>query len=200
MALLQSELVRLRVELGFHALTVDAEPYISYVSLFDEIIAPYLQSGASTTSSTVVSASSSPEQVTLTLVDGTGFHTGDRVVIDVDSRQESVTAQNVSGNSLVVLLSKAHTGTYPVTVEGGETLIREKLGEIRTAKQKLVQSFGYGALKSVDDISWYPAGTSSQFDLIASNIAYLRDELAALVGIESMWQRRRAAGQRLAVY
>lgn len=86
----------------------------------------------------------------------------------------------------------------PNITSEGETLVRAKLDEIRLAKAKLIQSFGMGSLKQVDDVSWYPAGDGSQFELIAGNVSYLREELAALLGTESNWSRKR--GGSAAVY
>ena len=201
MALLDSEVQRIKAELGYNVLTVGAEPYIGVTQIFAQVIQPYLSAGATTTSSTTVTAATSATPVTITLASGTGFADGARVVVDVDARQEVVTAQSVSGASLTVLLTLAHTGTYPVTVEGGETLIREKLSDIRTAREKIVQSFGLGALKRVDDIEWYQSGeNSSGFEVIYSGIMTLRDELASMLGIENRWRLKAAAGARLSVY
>src|SRR4051812_9346081 len=99
MGLSNAEVRRIKYELGYDLLSVSAEPYISYVSLFDQIIQPYLTEGASTRSSTAVTAADEPTPVTLVLVSATGFSAGERVVIDVDSRQESVTIQALSGTS-----------------------------------------------------------------------------------------------------
>jgi len=60
MALLASELIRLKAELGFNVLSVGAEPYISIVALFDQVIAPFMTAGVVTTSTTSVTAQGSP--------------------------------------------------------------------------------------------------------------------------------------------
>src|SRR5215471_2659866 len=120
MALLDAELNRIRYELGYPGLSVLAEPYIGIAAVFTRIVQPYLLSGASSTSSTAVTAATAPTLVTLTLASATGFDAGARVVIDVDARQEMVTVESVSGSTISVLLKLAHTGTYPVTVEGSE--------------------------------------------------------------------------------
>lgn len=203
MSLLQSEVTRIRAELGYHVLTVDAEPYISYISLFDQIIQPYLSSGATTTSTTVVPAATTPTPVTLTLASATGFDAGSRVVIDVDSRQETATIQSVSGSAITVLLSGVHGGgglSYPVTVEGGETLVRETLRQISLAREQRSKSGGRGALKEViGDVSWYDTGKSA-FESSTSEIMALRDELAALLGVANMWRVRSAGCSSLSVY
>jgi hypothetical protein len=200
MALLDSEIARLKAELGFNVLTVGAEPYIGVTALFSQIIQPYLAAGASTTSSTSVAASDTATLRTLTLASGTGFTSGVRVVIDVDDFQEIVTARTVSGTSLTAFLTKEHTGTYPVTVEGGESLVREALSRIRETKSAMAQSFGTGALKKLDDLEWYNVEGRSEFGILGDNLVFWRDQLAALLGVQSMWARKRAAGARLAVY
>lgn len=190
---------RIRYELGYPILTVGAEPYIGWVSLFTQVIQPYVSAGASTTSSTAVTAATTPTPVTLTLTSGTGFNAGDRVVIDVDARQEIVTAQAVSGASLTVLLSLAHSGSYPVTVEGGETIVRELLRRIRETKDELGQTFGEGSIRKVDEIEFFQSG-GTLFGNLGTQLMFWREELAAALGMESAWSRKRAAGQRLAVY
>jgi hypothetical protein len=200
MSLLQSEVTRIRAELGYHVLTVDAEPYISYVSLFDQIIQPYLSSGATTTSSTAVAAATTPTPVGLVLADATDFVAGARVVIDVDSRQEIATVQSVSGSTITVMLTKVHSGSYPVTLEGGESLVRETLRQLSLTREQRGKSGGRGALKEViGDVSWYDTNKSA-FESSNAEIMVLRDELAALLGVPNMWRMKAAAGQRLSVY
>jgi len=200
MALLQSELIRLKAELGFNVLAVGAEPYISIVALFDQVIAPYMTAGAATTSSTSVSAQESLTPVTLTLADSTGFSEWCRVVVDVDARQEIATARAITGATVTLDLRRAHTGTYPVTVEGGESIVREYLARIREVKAEMAGTFGEGQLKQVDEISFYQSGVNTLFGNLGGQLAWWRDELASILGIRSGWQQKRAGGQRIAVY
>lgn len=199
MALLDSEVVRIRAEMGFHVLTVSAEPYISYVSIFDQIIQPYTQAGAKTTSATAVEITAAPEQKTVVLASATGFASGARVVIDVDARQETVTVQNLSSTNLTALLSKPHAGTYPVTVEGGETILREILASIAATKTQLGLSSGEGSLKKVDEIEFYQSGDTT-FGNLGLQLSFWRDQLAAALGLESMWQAKASGASRIAVY
>jgi hypothetical protein len=151
MALTTSDLAKVRAELGYNTLSVGAEPYISYVAVFDVVIKTYMQGGASTTSSTTVAAAATPTAVTLTLASATGFTAGDRVVVDVDSLQESATIRSVSGATISVLLSLAHAGTYPVTVEGGETLLRALLKKIDALKDQFSQVVQTAGLKRAEE-------------------------------------------------
>lgn len=203
MSLLDSEVARIQAELGYHVLTIGALPYVGFSQLFANVLQPYTSAGASTTSSTTVAAATSPTPATLTLASGTGFASGVRVVIDVDDRQEIVTAQNVSGASLTVLLTLAHTGTYPVTVEGGETLIREVLGVLRKVNAQIDAAASTAGIKQVDVIHFYGGGSSggiAQIDVLYKQRNDARDRLAALCGLRNVWRERNAGAQRVAMY
>ena len=201
MALLQSELLRVKAELGYNVLGIGALPYVGYTALFDSVIAPYLTAGAQTTSSTAVVAASSPTPSTLTLASASGFAEGDIVIVDVDSRQERATIQRLSGTSATVLLSLAHTGSsYPVTVEGGEAMVRDMLRKLQALSGpggKLESFAGTAGLKRAEDIEWYPnssGGGSSQFADLKKLRAYWRDELASLLGVPNLWNYKGGAG------
>jgi hypothetical protein len=221
MALLDSEIVRIKAELGYPLLSLST-PYIGITSIFEQVIQVYMTGGAATTSSTAVTAATTATPVTITLASGTGFTTGDRVVIDVDDRQEIVTAQRVTGASLTVLLTKEHSGTYPVTVEGGESIVREILGRIRAVKNSIAAlssssvvsiggtSYSVGGLKKVDEVEFYGASSGSSSESASSNasqqsslaeeLAHWRNELAATLGVQNMWSYRNQGAQRVSVY
>ncbi len=200
MALLQSELERCKAELGYSLIGV-GQPYIGGVTaIFEQVISPYLSAGATTTSAAGVTPDTPPTPKTITLALATGFASGARVVVDVDARQETVTASLVSGTSLTALFTKIHSGTYPVTVEGGESLVREKLAELWTVRATRAKAKGRGALKAyVGDIEYYDTGKSA-WESSTQEIDILRDELAAILGVENLWNRKKAAGSRLSVY
>jgi hypothetical protein len=196
-----SELARIRAELGYNVLTVGAEPYISYHALFDVVIQPYLQAGTATTSATAVTAATSPTPVTLTLTSATGFSAGVRVVIDVDARQEVATIQSLSGTSMVVHLSKAHSGTYPVTVEGGETIVRgilRQLDRLTGVGGQLESSATTSGIKKVDEIEFFGESSEDKTAGIQSLISYWRDELASALGVVNLRDLR--GGQLAEVY
>ena len=207
MALSTSEVVRLRAELGYNVLSVGAEPYISYVAIFDRVIQTYMQGGASTTCSTAVTAASTPTVVTLTLASAANFTAGDKAVIDVDSFMETPTIRSVTGSTIDVALSLAHTGTYPVSVEGGETLVRDQLKRIQAIKDQFAQVVQTAGLKRAEDIEWYQAGAgnsaaggSAQLAALFAQRDYYRDELASLLGVPNMWRKKRAAGQSVVLW
>lgn len=203
MALLTSELQRIKYELGYPVLTGLAEPYIETTAIFEQVVLPYLQAGASTTSSTAVSATSGPTPVTITLASGTGFATQDRIVVDVGPRQEIVIAQTVSGASLTIGLAKAHTGTYPVSVEGGEAMVREVLRTLdAVASAQGESTYGSAGIKKVDEVEFFQGGSSGQSraEELADQRAYWRDELAFLLGVLNLRKLRRGAGAVVSVY
>lgn len=202
MALLDSEIARCKYELGYNLLTIAAEPYIGVARVFELVIQPNLMAGATTTSATAVTAVAAgalASPVTLTLASVTGISAGDRVVIDVDSRQEAATVQNVAGSTITVLLSKAHTGTYPVTVERGESIVREILGRLRDIAEKLgtsvVQQVG---IKQVDEIEFFGGNMYSVRREMQRMQDYWRSELASALGVENL--RATQNGSAVAVY
>lgn len=193
MALLAAELERIRYELGFNDLTAGAEPYIGVAAIFDRVIQPYLRAGATTTSSTSVTAASPgalPSPVALTLADATGFAQFARVVVDVDGRQERVTVQSVSGSVINVMLSLAHSGTYPVTVEGGETMVRELLDKCRECHDQIRQSALSAGIKQVDngDVVFFGGKDgSSRIAMLQALLTFHRSELCKLLfGVGSL--------------
>lgn len=200
MALLDSEIARIKVELGFNLLGV-AQPYFDVAAVFEGVIQPYLGAGAATTSTTTIAAATSVTPVAVTLVSATGFHAGDRVVVDVDGRQEWATVQSLSGAIITIPLQYAHSGTYPVTVEGGDAIVREILVKIRNVKTRMGETFGAGALKKADEVEWYNSG-GTFFGGLGAELMSWRDELAAVLGDVSLnlWRRRSAGAQRMSVY
>lgn len=203
MALSTADITRIKAELGWNVLTVGAEPFIGVAAIFSQVIQPFMTSGATTTTSSAVTASSTPAPATLVLTDPTGFSAGDRVFVDVDDLQESGTIRSLSGSNLGVLLRLAHTGTYPVTVDGGEGIVREILKNIRDVKRELGQTFGEGAIKQVDELGFYATRDRTMFGNIGDQLKYWRRELSQILtngqGI-NMWERALASSQRLSVY
>lgn len=200
MALTTAEISRIKAELGFNLMTSSAVPWIDVAIVFEQIVQPYLQSGVSTTSATAVTAATTPTPVTLTLASATGFATGDKVWVDVDSRQELATIQNLSGAAATMLLSLAHSGTYPIVLDQGEAIVREILDKIRATKARLVATYGGGGLKKVDEIEFYQAGSKTLFGHIGDELMFWRDELGSVLGVPNMWSRKRAAGGVMSVY
>jgi hypothetical protein len=199
-ALTDAELARVKYHLGYNLLTVGALPYVGYVSLFDQVIQPYLTGGAATTSSTAVTAADEPTAVTLTLASATGFVAGDTCLVDVDSKQERVTIRALSGSTITVLLSFAHSGTYPVVVEGPEALVRsllKKADEAQTALNDATSSAGIKQLGQ-GEIEWFGSSDGSLLSSLRSQLGYWRDELASALGIVRL--NKRGGGGCVSLY
>lgn len=219
MALLNSELQRIRYELGYNNLSVGAEPYISYVAMFDRVIAPYINSGAKTTSTTYVAAATEPTLQNVVLASATGFAAGDTVWFDVDARQERAIIEQISGSTISVFLAKAHgvlagTLSYPITVEGGEAIVRSILKNIQDVRDAMSVTgtnsaalVAGGGLKRVDEIEFYgqsknaAAVGGAAFQNLGDQITYWRRELASALGVPNLWEtKRNAGGGRLTLY
>lgn len=213
MALLDSEVARIKYELGFNLLDTGAEPYIGIAALFEQVIQPYTTSGASTTSSTPVVAATTPTPTSLTLASATGFTAGAVVIVDVDARQERATIQSLSGVTMTVQLSLAHSGTFPISVEGGESLIRDILRELRLISHGMNGTAGTLStiksrlgLKRVEDIEFFGGGStlaSQGRDPITALFElqnYWRDELANVLGVPRLNDKRNSGGADVSVY
>jgi hypothetical protein len=205
MSLSQQDVLLVRAELGHNLLDIGALPFIRYVSLFDQIVGPYMNTGTATTSSTAVTAASTPTAVTLTLASATGFAAGNRVIIDVDSLQEEATVRSVSGSTIGVILSFAHTGTYPVAVMGGVEIVRRILKDLVALKTQLLSVVSTAGLKRAEDIEWYQSqggafGGSAQLGALFAQRDDLRDQLAAACGMANGWRLKSAGSTSSALY
>jgi len=203
-ALLTSELARLKAELGITQLNLGAEPWIGVSRMMEQIIQPNLQAGAVTSCTTSVSASTSGVlPVTLTLADATGFSSLCRVVVDVDELQETATVRALSGSTINVALALGHTGTYPVTVEGGESLVREYLARCRTVAGQIADFGSRAGIKSADkgDAVFFGGhNEKSGLQTLEALQRKLRSELCTLLfGVGSLSQFG-GGSQRLSVY
>lgn len=204
MALLTSEIDRIRFETGHNVLDVGAEPYIGVTALFDQVIAAYLRDGATTTSATAVTAATTHTPVAITLASATGFAAGARVIVDVDTRQEAATIQSLAGAVATVQLTKAHSGTYPVTVEGGESMVRAILARLNSVVSQIESAASGAGLKRAEDVEWYPDGGAMSGSGRMGTLNKLRDrwrdELCSLLGVRNMWRVRRGSGLSVALY
>ena len=201
MALLDSEIQRIRYELGYTLLDVNSEPYVEYFGTINRIVALYLNAGATTTSSTTVAVADTLTQRTLTLASATGFVAGATIYVDVLPQQERAVIQSVSGSNVVVYLQKAHVGSYPVTVDGGESIIREKLAQLYAIDEKLSAALNTAGLKRVDDIEFYGGTKATSQAVMLSQLRDMRrDELASALGVVNLHRLRRGGSQSFSVY
>lgn len=200
MALLDSEIARCKYELGYNVLTISAEPYIGVARVFELVIQPNLLAGAITTSSTAVTAVAAgalANPVTLTLASVTGFSVGDRVTVDVDDRQESAMIQAIAGSTITLLLTKTHSGTYTLTVERGESIVREILARLRSIADKLgTAALQQAGIAKVDEIEFFSGMQGVRYE-IQKLQTYWRNELASALGVRNL---RSSVGGEIAVY
>lgn len=185
MSLLNSELDRIRAELGYNLLNVGAEPYIGVQAIFSQVIQPYMREGAGTSSSSAVteSADGKAKLATLTLASATGVALLDKIAVDVDDLLEMATVRSISSTTITCYLKKGHAGTYPIAVDGGLVIIRECLAALWVIEQRMADTRGHGSLKAVDEVEFYPTGQKSQFDNLLAQAEHWRDRLAKHLGI-----------------
>lgn len=207
MALLDSEVMRIKKELGYPLLTNSAYPYIDgYIFLFEQIIQPYLQTGAATTSSTPVASAEAPTPATLTLASVVDVHAGDTMIVDVDARQERVTIQSVTGSTVTALLSLEHAGTYPISIEGGESIVRGILRELSNLANTISEIRDRVGIKKAEDIEFFGGGAtlaSQGIDPLTQVLQlreYWRDELASALGIPRLNGEGSSGGSSVSVY
>jgi hypothetical protein len=198
MALLDSEIRRIRYELGYNVLSAGADAYIGVSAVFEQVIQTYMTAGATTTSATTVAVSSAPTPRTITLTSATGFAQFDPVVVDVDSRQERAIVQSVTGSTITLLLLKAHTGTYPVTVEGGESIVRDIVRQLVDLSSKIDGAASQAGIKKVDEVEFFEGG--ARFLGLAEHREYLRDELASALGVVNLRTQRNARASVVELY
>ncbi len=207
MGLTDSEVQRVRYEMGFPNLSVSAEPMIGIHSYFDNILQPYLLGSVATTSSTPVTAATSPTPTSIVLVSATGFAAGNVVIIDVDTRQERVTVQSLAATTLTAQLSLAHSGTYPVVLEGGESIIRDLLNKLRKIGDSIDALRSRAGIKRIEgEIEFFGGGStlaSQGVDPVTQLLALReewRDELAFALGISRNNAGNSAGGSDVSVY
>lgn len=197
MALSTEELARIKAALGYNVLAIGALPYVGFSQLFDQVVLPYLPTDTATTSATTVTAATSATPVSLTLASVTGVAAGARVIVDVDSLREVATVRSVSGSTISVALTLAHSGTYPVTVWGAEATVRDKLRKVTEIDDKFDSAAKTAGLKRAEDLEWYP---NAVFTGLSKQRMDARDELGAAIGIENRWRTRQGSGQSIAMY
>lgn len=198
-----SEVWRIRHELGQNLLEVGADVYIGVHQAIEVVIQSHIEAEVSTTSVTQVTAASPAVPATITLASATGFASGQRVVVDVDGRRETVTVQNLSGTSLTAMFTANHGDSggsaYPLSVEGPIPMVKDILARIASVKGELASTFGEGALKKVDEIEFYDTG-QTLFGATGEALKFWRDELSSALGIPNLWRRRGHGGSSIAVY
>lgn len=210
MALRPEELDRIKWELGVSPIRLGAEPYITYVAIFDRVVQPYLFDN-STTSTTSVTAG---QTIAITLAanpvppNGVGltFNVGTSCIVDQGPAQETVVIQALSGLSATCTFANAHSGTYSVYPNGSEQIVRDIITRLDNIKAQLTtiapQTSG---IEAVDEVKLYSAGTGkrgrtmSKFQELVHQREQARDDLGEAIGFANL-RRLRRGGFGLEVY
>ena len=190
--LTDDEIKRIGAELGIDVLAPLAFPYAGAFTSYMTIIRDYVQSSsvASVTSTTAVTAAG---PTLITPSDTTGFVAGTKIVLDSDASRETVTLRAIVGGAFSVVCRKTHSGTYPVQVESGLTLVRGLLSDLALLEEIERDGWPSLGLKRVDEVEWF--GASEGGDLAerarASRAAGC-NRLAVMVGLTDVLNYRRA--------
>jgi len=186
---------RIRYELGYSAVTQTGEPYIGWTLLPDTAV-DNLSSAAETTTSTEV-IDHTPTALTLT--SATGFVANVRVHVDVGQQREVVAVQSLSGADLTSRFDKPHSGTYPVEVESGQSMLRTLIFKLDDLRDQIQESFKTAGIKSADEVEFFGGG--AVLDELWSQRAVWRGELASLLKLPNLNSRSSSgATSRLEAY
>jgi len=176
------EMWRIKAELFDNVLDFGAVPWLSVRAIYDVIQANVSGSSvAPTTSSTAVTT---PGATVLTLASVTGLAAASRVVLDVDTSREVVTVRAVSGLTVSVVCAKLHSGTFPVEVESGLTIVRGILADLEAIDQQQRLAIPQAGVRRVDEIEFFGKsdGGSARAQLEAHR-NQLRARLASATGL-----------------
>lgn len=200
MSLLNSEVSRIKTELGFNELSLSALPYAidGITQLFTQVVQPYLNAGELNHSSTALAVQSTPTLVTLTLNGPvpTAMLVGDRIVVDQDSFQEFAHATAVTSNTVTLALQNAHNGTFPLTVEGGESTARYCLRQCISIADRIGRAASRAGVQKADEVTFF-ASTATQNGVIDDLIKlqrHWRNELASALGVANLREGRKGGG------
>jgi hypothetical protein len=217
MALRAEQILRIKWELGVSVTLIGAEPYITYLAVFDKAIQPYIID-PTTTSATPVNANASGAAVALTVAaipvlantSTPAFTVGTTLSIDVGPAFEQAQVAVLSGTTIWVTLVNAHgaNGSYPVTMSGGEQVVADILTRLDAIKVQLTSFAPLSAgVQQVDEVKMYAASTTGnrrgsrdQFESLIQQREQARTDLGEAVGFPNLRTVRRGSGRRMAQY
>lgn len=186
------EMARIKSELDDNVADYGAQPYLDVRAVYDVIRDHVVSSSvAPTTSSTAVTAAG---PTTITLASATDYAAGQRVVIDVDDAREVVTIRSLTGAVASIVATKTHSGTYPVEVESGLTIVRGILSDLITLDTQSRAQVGSAlGLKRVDEVEWN-TDSGGIIAAFAAQRQLLRRRLANATGLATLYAMNRARG------
>jgi hypothetical protein len=153
-----SECQALKFHLGFGSIGADAEPYVDFVALFEQVIAPSLTTAPETSSASAIV----PGVALVTPVRMTSIVPYARLIVDVGDDSETVVVQSTTATTYSARYQRAHPAGTPIAVDSGTARLRYLLHRADQAWAGL-QDPSVGAtagLGSVDknDVVWQPHG------------------------------------------
>jgi hypothetical protein len=203
MSLRPEELMLCKQQLGYPLTRLGAEPWITYVVIFDRVVQPYLFDN-STTSSTAV-ASTGPNTITIAAnaPDPNNaalltFNLGTSIVVDVGTSLEVTTISALSGLSLTANFANTHLLGFTIWPNGAEWAVRGILTRIATIETNMnaISPQTAGA-QQVDEIRMYPSSktggrgaTRDAFESLKQQRDQARDDLAGALGVTNLWRLR----------
>lgn len=202
------EIIRAKFETGYQVTGVGADVYIGYVAVFERAIQPYLVD-LSTTSTTLVTASTSGTTVPITLLANPStigsvgststttqplaFTQGSFLSVDVGPNAETTQIQVLTGLVAYVQFFNAHgvNGAYPVAIQGAEQTIRDIFARLDVIAQQIKAIAPLTAgVQQVDEIKIYAsakrstrASSLSKFDDLLYQRLTARLDLCGALGI-----------------
>jgi hypothetical protein len=199
-ALTADEVAQIKYELEDHVLDVSAEPYLGYTSLYEVVRRNVAGSDTpATTSSTAVTAEG---PVTLTLGSVTGIAAvTTKLVLDVDDAREVVTVRGVTGATVSVICKKLHSGTYPVEIASGLTIVRGILADLAAFDSEISGQRLVGGIKKVDEVEFFGKSEGLSRQEALRQTQYLRRlDLARAIGLGWRLAQNAGASGNLTVY
>jgi hypothetical protein len=214
MALRPEEVLRIKFQLGVSVTLIGAEPYITYLAVFDRAIQPYIIDPSTTSTTPVVAgATQSIALAAVPLVAGTtnpAIVVGSFATVDVGPAQEVVQVQILTGTTAWATFANAHgaNGAYPVVMAGGEQVVREILARIALIESLLGSVAPVSAgVQEADEAKLYPSSTTGSrrgsrdtHESLIQQREAARNDLGEAVGFPNLRNLKRAAGGRVELY
>ena len=205
--LLPYELDQIKQQLGYPLTRIGAEPYITYVALFDVVIQPYLYDNSTTSTTAVPSAGTqaitlSSNPVAPNNAQQVVFAVGAQIIVDVGAAQETTYIQSLAGLVATCAFANPHVAPYPIWPNGAEWAVRRILARIATIEAQMAGSAPFAAgVQQADEVKLYASSKGQQrgatHDMLGSLVeqrSVARDDLAGAVGVPNLWKVRAQGG------
>lgn len=213
MSLRPEEILRVKIALGVSVTLLGAEPYITYLAIFDRAIQPYIVDPATTSLTVVVPGTQSIALASVPVIAGSltpAFSVGSSVTVDVGPAAEIVQIQVLTGTTAWATFANAHgaNGAYPVIMAGGEQVVREILARIALIESLLSSIAPVSAgVQEADEAKLYPASTTGSkrgsrdtHESLVQQREAARTDLGEAVGFPNLRNYRASAGSRMTMY